>query len=416
MTQVDVAVIGAGLAGLCCARKLHRHGIDVGVYEASDEVGGRIRTDLLDGFILDRGFQVFLTSYPEAQSVLDYNLLQLHPFEPGAIVRYANEFHVIADPMRMVSSGLQTLFTPIGSLSDKFRIALLRGDVCNPPLHSLFLRTEQTTVSRLKDFGFSDLIIERFFRPFFGGVFLERELSTSSRMFDFLFRMFSQGDATLPQDGMAAIPRQLSNEIPADRIHLEAKVEKITDAGVRLKSGDEIKAKSVVIATDGADAAALHLSASPKAFQSVRCLYFSADQSPVNRPILVLNGNGAGPINNICTPSDIAPGYAPKGQTLISVSVIGQQAMDESELLRLVQKQLKEWYGSVTETWRYLLSYSIDRALPKQMPPALHMPQRPVRVRPGLYICGDHIDNASINGAMVSGRRAAEALIEDLSN
>lgn len=416
MTQVDVAVIGAGIAGLCCARKLHRHGIDVRVYEASDDVGGRMRTEYQDGFILDRGFQVLLTSYPEAQSVLDMNLLQLNLFEPGAIVRYDNDFHLIADPMRMIGSGLQTLFTPIGALSDKFRIALLRGDVCNPPLHSLFLRTEQTTVRRLKEFGFSDAMIDRFFRPFFGGVFLESELSTSSRMFDFLFRMFSQGVAALPQNGMAAAPKQLANEVPADRILCNAAVDAVTDAGVRLQSGEEIKARSVVIAADGADAAALHQSGPPKAFHSVSCLYFAADQSPINRPILVLNGNGAGPINNICAPSDVAPSYAPAGQALISVSVLGNHGMDGNGLLRQVRSQLTEWYGGVVNDWRHLKTISIERALPKQTPPVLQMPQRPVRLRPGLYICGDHVDNASINGAMVSGRRAAEAVIEDMSN
>ncbi len=416
MTQVDVVVIGAGVAGLCCARKLHRHGIDVCICEAADEVGGRMRTDVLDGFVLDHGFQVFLTSYPEARTILDYDSLKLKSFEPGSIVRFGNEFHVIADPMRMMSSGLQTLFTPVGSLSDKFRIALLRGDVCNPPLQSLFLRAEQTTVCRLEEFGFSDLIIERFFRPFFGGVFLESELSTSSRMFDFLFRMFSEGDAALPSKGMAAIPKQIADELPGGRIQLDAAVEAVTESGVRLRSGEEIGAKSVVIAADGADAAALHQSGPPKAFHSVSCVYFAADESPIKRPILVLNGNGAGPINNLCAPSDAAPSYAPEGKSLISVSVLGDHSADEEGLLKQVQVQLTEWYGAVVETWRHLNTYSIKRALPKQTPPALLAPQRPVRVRPGLYICGDHIDNASINGAMVSGRRAAEAVIEDLSN
>lgn len=412
MTQVDAVVIGAGLAGLCCARKLHRHGIDVCVYEASDEIGGRIKTDVFDGFILNHGFQVFLTSYPEAQSILDFNQLKLRPFEPGALVRYEREFHKIADPLRMISSGLQTLFTPIGTLPDKFRIALLRGDVCNPPMHSLFLRTEQSTYKRLKDFGFSDSMIERFFRPFFGGVFLERDLATSSRMFDFLFRMFSTGEATLPEEGMAAIPRQIAQEVPPERIRFESKAEKITNTGIVLKSGEEIQAKSVVIATDGYDAATLQSDWVPRDFQSAYCFYFAADESPIQGPILILNGEDIGPIINICCPSEISKSYAPQGKTLISVSVVALQ-MDETELLRLVRRQLKDWFGSAVESWNHLITYKIDRALPKQNPPALQTAQRPVRIRPGLYICGDHIDNASINGAMVSGRRAAEAVIED---
>jgi phytoene dehydrogenase-like protein len=258
-------------------------------------------------------------------------------------------------------------------------------------------------------------MIERFFRPFLGGIFLEPELRTSSRMFRFVFRMFSTGDATLPAEGMEAIPRQLAAGLPADSVRLGARASRVEPAAVRLDSGEGLPARAVVVATELPAAMALLGEPPPAAVQSVTCVYFAADKAPVEEPTLVLNGEGVGPVNNLCVPSVVAPSYAPAGRHLVSATVLGLPARDDAGLLADVRGQLAGWFGAAVHGWQHLRTYRIPFALPRQAPPALAVPERPVRVRPGLYVCGDHRDTASIQGAMASGRRAAEAVLEDLA-
>ena len=410
----EVLIVGAGLAGLCCARELHRRGIPVRILEASDGVGGRIRTDLVDGFRLDRGFQVFLTAYPEAQRVLDYPALRLRPFLPGALVRVGGKFHPLADPWRRPVAAVRSLVGPVGSFADKVRVARLRSNALTGSIEDRFRDPETTTLDALKAGGFSDAMVDRFFRPFLGGIFLEPELKTSSRMFRFVFRMFSQGEACLPADGMAAIPRQLAAGLPPERIRLGVRVAEVRADAVRLDTGETVPARAVVVAADGPAAARLLGGDIPAAAQGVTCLYFAAPRPPVEEPVLVLDGEGRGPVNNLCVPTAVAPTYGPPGASLVSATVLGVPS-DEDRLRSEVRDQLAGWFGPAVDDWRHLRTYRIPYALPRQVPPALAVPERPVRWQPGVYLCGDHRDNASINGAMASGRRAAEAIAVDLA-
>lgn len=410
----DVLIVGAGLAGLCCARELHRRGVRFKLLEAADGVGGRIRTDVVDGFRLDRGFQVFLTSYPEAQQVLYYPALRLKPFLPGALVRVGGKFHTLADPWRRPVAAIRSLLAPVGSFADKLRVARLRSRALKGSVADRFCDPETTTLEALKASGFSDAMIDRFFRPFLGGIFLEPELRTSSRMFQFVFRMFSRGEACLPAEGLEAIPRQLAAGLPPESIRLGVRVDKVRPDSVRLDTGEELGARAVVVATEGASAARLLGDEIPAAAQGVTCLYFAAPRPPVEQPVLVLNGEGRGPVNNLCVPTAVAPTYGPAGASLVSATVLGTPP-DDDRLRTEVREQLAGWFGPVVNDWRHLRTYRIPYALPRQAPPALAEPERPVRWRPGVYVCGDHRDNASINGAMVSGRRAAEALSADLA-
>ena len=409
----DVVIVGGGLAGLCCARELHKRGVRFVLLESSDAVGGRIRTDVVDGFRLDRGFQVFLSSYPEAQQVLNYDALRLAPFLPGAVVRSGGKFYTLTDPWRRPFAALRSLTAPIGTLGDKLRVARLRARVCKGALEERFRDPETSTIQLLTECGFSNRMIEQFFRPFLGGIFLDHELETSSRMFEFVFRMFAQGVACLPAEGMEAIPRQLAEGLPRDAVRLTSPVARVGPGSVSLESGEELNARAVVVATEGPIAARLLGADRPTAGQAVTCLYFAAFRAPVEQPTLVLNGEG-GPINNLCVPTVVASSYGPPGAHLVSVSVLGVQP-DEYRLRLDVLEQLRTWFGSEVGSWRHLRTYLIPYALPRQVPPALAEPERPVRWQPGLYLCGDHQDNASIQGAMVSGRRAAEAVIQDLA-
>lgn len=411
-SNADVLIVGAGLSGLCCARILQQHGVGCTLLEAADGVGGRIRTDIVDGFRLDRGFQVFLTSYPEAKSVLDYEALDLKPFLPGALVRYSGRFYELTDPWRRPLSAFRSLGSPIGTLTDKLRVARFRSRSLRGTIDDRFQDPETTSLMALEDAGFSSSMIERFFRPFLGGIFLDSELRTSSRMLNFVFRMFSIGSACLPADGMEAIPRQLSSKLPAGSIRLGTRVVRVEAGKVILATGEELTAKSVVVAVDGRTAATLLGDSIAAAGKGTTCFYFSAPTSPITRPLLVLNGDGQGPINNLCVPTVVAPSYGPIDKSLISVTILGTVA-NTDRLLTEVRLQLGQWFGTLAQQWQHLRTYSIPYALPAQEPPTLSAPQRSVRWKSGIYVCGDHRDNASIQGAMVSGRRAAEAILKD---
>ncbi len=419
----EVVIVGAGLAGLCCARTLHAAGVSFQLLEASDGVGGRVRTDVVDGFQLDRGFQVFLESYPEAQRVLDYAALDLKPFEPGALIWFGGRMHRFIDPWRKKGEWRAAYDSPVGSLADKLRLARLRRRLGNTPVEKIFAHPEKSTRQDLAAEGFSPVMIEHFFEPFFGGILLDRDLKTSSRMFEFIFSMMAKSRVSVPARGMGAIPAQIATKLPVNSIRVNSPVEKIDGTTVTLAGGEPINARAVVIATDGITAAKLLAGSAAEiptpASRSVSCFYYAAEEPPVAEPILVLAGTRGGTVNNLCVMDAVAPGYAPVGKHLVSVTVLGDYSGKDNELTEeqlngFVIADLKGWFGPVVRSWRLLKSYRIPHAQPEQLPGTLNPAERPVRLSPTTYVCGDHRDNASINGAMVSGRRAADALLADL--
>jgi phytoene dehydrogenase-like protein len=406
-----VVVVGAGLAGLSAAVKLRQQGVDVLVLEASDRVGGRVRTDSVDGFLLDRGFQVLLTAYPEAQALLDYGQLDLQAFEPGSLIRTSSGWECLTDPWRRPSQAWRTLWAKTGTPADKWRIARLRRAAAQGSVDDAFARPDRTTEQELRALGFTPSMIEGFFRPFLGGVYLDRELQTSSRMLYFVFRMFSCGDVALPARGMGEIPQQLANRLADETIHLKTAVESINATHVRTASGRSIPYRALLLAADQHAAAKWFPQLSTaRPYRSVRCVYFSAPEPPLQERMLVLNGTGKGLVNNLCVPSQIATGYAPPGRSLISATVLDQQA-DTTTLHDEVREQLRGWFGTQVNTWQHLRTYSIATALPNQTSPAFDPPIQPARLYRGVYVCGDYCANGSINGAMQSGRIAAEAIL-----
>lgn len=415
--NADVLIVGAGLAGLCCGRRLAQCGIPFRILEASDGVGGRVRTDEVDGFRLDRGFQIYLTAYPEGRRVLDLDALDLRPFVRGALVRYRGKFRRVADPRQQPVSAVGSLLNPVGTPADKLRMAKLAWATTAGPLDLQLEKPEQLTLDYLRWVGgFTPAMIDRLFRPFFGGVFLESKLVTSSRYFRFVVRMFAEGPAAVPAAGMRTIPEQIAGRLPAGTITLNARVDRTGPGEVTLSSGETLRTRAVVVAADGPEASRLTGGeVSDPGSNGTVTLYYAAAVSPVEEPIIVLDGDRRGPVNHLAVMSDAAPGYAPTGQSLIAASVIGIPAVDDTALDRLAREQLAEWFGSVVAGWRLLRVYRIPHALPDQTAGRLDPWQRPVRLRPGLYVCGDHRDNASIDGAMTSGFRAAQAVMDDLA-
>lgn len=417
--SLPTIVVGAGLAGLTCARVLHAAGLPVTVLERSDGVGGRVRTDVVDGFRLDRGFQVFFTAYPEARALLDYQALDLRRFWPAARVRTGGRFCLVADPFRRPSDLVASLQAPVGSLGDKLKILRLRQRALMLTVHEIFAAPERTTLEELRALGFSARMIDGFFRPFLGGIFLDPTLSTSSRMLYFVYRMLSEGDTAVPAAGMGAIPAQLAHGLPSGTVVLHQQVAGLVRrdgrvAGVRRGDGATTDAAAVVVATGAQDVAGVEAPAPAMRPRDVSCLYFAAQRAPLPGAALVLDGEATGPVVNLAVMSEVSPGCAPHGQHLMSCVVMGLPEAGDEAVERDVRHQMRQWFGTdVVATWRHLRTYRIPWAQFDQSPGALEPGGRPVRCEPGLYVCGDHVENASINGAMAAGRRAAEAVIAD---
>lgn len=425
---MSIVIIGAGLAGLACAATLQKQGKTCLVLEGADRIGGRIKTDRKDGFLLDHGFQVLLTAYPEAQRWWDYDRLELGEFQAGAMVRSQGQFHPLVDPWRRPSQILQTAFSPLGSMVDKIRVAKLRHRVCRGSLESLGQRDEMSTRRYLEQAGFSSHFIDTFFRPFLGGIFLEQDLETTSRKFEFVFRMFSEGQAALPANGMQALPAQLADRLADGTIQTGQSVHRLRadshQVVVEAEDGQQWEAEAVVLACGlGTTARLLEKELPRHAFEATTCLYYSSPESPVRHPLLYLNGetntrsanaagSPAGPINNLCVPNLVQPTYAPEGKFLVSISVVDPvyASLPIDELDQAVRRQATEWFGESVAQWDRLPHYQIPRALPAQRPGVSWtrlFSELPNRV----HLSGDFLENASIQGALQSGTRAAEAIL-----
>ncbi|KAJ6302052.1 hypothetical protein OIU77_016201 [Salix suchowensis] len=365
--KTGVIVIGAGLAGLAAATRLNSQNIPFVLLEASDAVGGRVRTDVVDGFLLDRGFQIFITAYPEAQKLLDYQALELQKFYSGARIYFDGQFHTVADPLCHFFDSVKSLANPIGSVVDKLLIALTR------------------------------------IQPFYGGIFFDRDLGTTSRLFDFIFKCLALGDNTLPAKGIGAIPNQLASKLPPDSISLNTRVVSVgldkdqttSMPFVRLENGDVLQSElGVIVAIEEphvnellAETSVIEPVQSKRPARSTVCLYFSADRDgiPVRDPVLFLNGSGKGIVNNMFFATNVAPSYGPLGKALVSVSLIGLfDDRSDADLIDEVILELSGWFGGSNP-----------------------------KIGPGLYLCGDHLTSATFDGALASGRRAAEALLRD---
>ncbi|KAL6748117.1 oxidoreductase-like protein [Haematococcus lacustris] len=424
--EADVVVVGAGVAGLAAALKLQAAGLQPLVLEAGDGPGGRVRTDKVEGFLLDRGFQIFLTGYPEAQAVLDYPALRLHSFYAGALVRWQGAWHRVADPLRHPVDGVASLVNPVGSVADKLRVGLFRLRSTLGSQEALLQRAEMRTLDRLKAEGFSEAITRRFFRPFLGGIFFDRGLSTSSRLFEFVMRMLATGSNCLPEQGIGAVALQMAGRLEPGALRLNTRVLQVEGqragqaARVRLAGGGEVAARrGVVVAVEGPEALRLlgpALQASPSKPEpgvGTCCLYFAAPRPALPGPLLYLSGeeDSAGPVNNACFPSEVCSSYAPPGQTLCSVSTVGTfPELSDAELEARVREQLAGWWGAgEVAAWRHLRTYRIPYAQPNQTPPTNFF--RPVALGDSLFCAGDHRGSATLDGALVSGRMAAEAVL-----
>ncbi len=399
------------MAGLTCAKYLKDRGIEALILEAADGVGGRVRTDTVNGFRLDRGFQVLLTSYPEAKKLLDYDDLRFKNLPSGARIRRGDDFFVMPNPLKNILTAPQALFAPVGSLFDKIKVLQLSFETRNAaePDDVSNSKSNESTIAFLKDYGYSETIINQFFRPFFGGVFLERELETNSSFFKFLYDQFAAGEVVIPENGMQAIPEQIAGHLSLRQIRLNTAVEKIDGKTVYLSDGETIEADKIVLATGAKAAAKLLGEQSNTTFNGTICLYFESD-SPLpmsGEPYLIINSNTNELIDHLLPASDIVPNYSPEGKTLISVNIVGDKNISEDVLEREVQAELTKWFGK-SIAWRHLKTYRIPDALPQFIGNSATGTN--LKINDYLYRCGDYTAYPSLNAAMKTGRETAEIL------
>lgn len=400
---MQIIIVGAGLSGLSAAYHLEQKGHQVTIVEASDRVGGRVKTDKVDGFLLDRGFQVLLTAYPEARAMFDYDALDLKHFVSGAKIFHTKGTASIGDPMRQISSLFPTLFSPVGSIVDKLKMLFLKNQVKGSTIDQIFRQAETTTLKRLQNFGFSEKMIKHFFKPFFGGIFLEKDLKTSSRMFDFVFKMFAEGYAAIPANGMEELPKQILSKLKTTTIIYKEKVVAIGKGNVLTESGETIKGDTVILATESNKLLSQYAPKANPSYVSTTNLYFSADKAPFNEAIIALNASEKGIVNNCTVISNTASNYAPAGKHLVSLSI---NHYDESPHIDAIKEELSTWMD--TSTWQFIKAYPIRYALPSQTSVQYQLQAADLKINEHLYQCGDHLSNGSINAALLAGKTVAQ--------
>ena len=407
-SRCDVIVVGAGLAGLTAADRLTRAGLHVEVLEASDGVGGRARTDRVDGFLLDRGFQVLNTAYPAALRVLDLEALDLRRFDRAALLYVDGRRIRVGDPRRELLAVPRILAAPIGGLRDKAALAAYVAGAAVGPARRLRAQQDVPIAEHWARHGLSGPVLDRTLRAFFGGVVLEKDMTTSSRFVDLMLHMFARGYSVVPANGMQQMAEQLASRLPAGSVHFENPVRHVRPREVSAEEG-RIKSRAVVIATDAGTADTLLGGALGRTkWKGVTTVYHATGVPPVDTPTLLLDTD-VGPINNTVVVSNAAPSYAPPGQALVATSMVhdSRTSFDEAA----IRTRLAALYGTTTRDWVHLATYDVPRALPAM--PAPHAFRKDIR-HGDLYVCGDHRDTSSIQGALVSGERAAAAVLADL--
>jgi phytoene dehydrogenase-like protein len=412
MSEKKIYIVGAGLSGLIAALELEKAGFAPVILEASDRVGGRMKTDIVDGFRLDHGFQVLNTAYPEAKRYLDFSALQLKNFDPGAIIFEGKDSYILTDPLRNPLKLVGMAVSRVGTFLDKVKVFTLTQELKKKSSEEIFAEPSVPTHLYLKNYGFSDAIITNFFAPFFRGIFLEDKLETSSRMFEFVFKMFSQGYAAVPAKGMGEIPEMIKNQLQRTEIRFNSPVASVEGPQLILADGTQLVADRIVVAVQP-DRLMKQLEGQFAPSRKVINLYFSSPKSFLGRPMIGLL-TGQQVINNLVFMDDVSKDYAPAGKSLLSVTVL-DSALSEKELIKTVQGELEYLSGIKGEQFKPLKTFVINHALPQVADLKFSIPFTECKVLDQVFLAGDYLLHGSINAAMTSGRTAAEAVIHSFS-
>ena len=406
-----IHIIGAGISGLIAATVLEKNGFHPLIIEATDRAGGRVKTDIVNGYQLDHGFQVLLTAYPAAQKYLDFEALDLQQFLPGASIFKNSKQKIIGDPIKDISLLFPTLFSGIGNFSDKLKILKLNSSLKEKSISAIFSDKEQSTFSYLTAFGFSDEMITNFFRPFFSGIFLETELKTSSRMFEFIYKMFGEGYAAIPKAGIEAIPKQLVNNLKQTSFKFNTKVATIKEREIVLEDGEVLESHFTIVATEASNLIPNLKNQSTK-WKSCNTLYFETESRIISKKLIGLMSKSGTLINNIFYHTSLDT-VIKSTKELLSVTIIDNQNLPNDLLIKEVERELKEYFG-VDDSCKFIKQYNIPMALPQFNNLKYEMFPSETNLTSGIFLAGDTQLNGSLNAAMISGERAALGVIETL--
>jgi phytoene dehydrogenase-like protein len=408
---MNINIIGAGISGLIAAKVLEENGYNTTIIEATNRPGGRVKTDIVDGFQLDRGFQVLLSEYPAAKKHLDYNELELQNFGSGAVIFTNGRQKTIGDPLRDLSLLFPTIFSGIGNLVDKLKILKLNNKLKSKNINDIFETPEKTTKQYLQDFGFSEDIISKFFCPFFTGIFLETELETSSRMFEFVFKMFAEGTALMPKQGIEAIPRQIASNLKSTIFKYNKKVNAVSENTITLESGEEIKSDYTIVTGD-IESIIKDKKVKPVTWKSCTNIYFTCSKKLHSKPLIGLVANKNSLVNNVFYHNSLQTGQKGKGE-LLSVTIVKKHKLSNKALISAVKDELKTLCGISDLT--YLKMYNIPKALPHLTNLSYTKVPKTTHLDKAIFIAGDAQINGSLNAAMLSGELAAKGVLAEIN-
>lgn len=403
MKELDYIVLGAGVSGLSCALTLQKHKANFLLLEASDSVGGRIKTrHHSEGFLIDEGFQVLLDSYPELSHVVDLAELRLHKFNSGALIYDGQKLRCLANPLVHPQYAAHSLFQDLISLKDKMLTLKLIMQARQQPED--LLQTGQTTRQFLVDFGFTPDFIQMFWEPFLTGVFLDPELKADASFFKFLVSYFSSGRVSVPENGMQQLPLQMAKALAPDKVRTKAKVKSYDQHSVTLMTGEVLKARQVIVAFDDQSDHQI----ADQNYYSVTTYYFTGQalaELDWDKWLVLVPRHLGYSIDHMCLLSQVSKNYA-SGKNLLSVSVVGSKVSDAVKVLKEVEQIAQRKLDlSLVE------SVEVRKALPKIKDNVCGF-----EVRNNIIYCGDRFASPSINGALKSGRWAAEHALKGSLN
>ncbi|WP_031428897.1 NAD(P)/FAD-dependent oxidoreductase [Flavimarina sp. Hel_I_48] len=405
-----VHIIGAGISGLIAALVLEEQGYAPVIYESTSQEGGRLKTEMHNNYQLDHGFQILLGAYPKAKQYLEYDALDLQEILPGAVVFFSDKKSTIGDPLRQLSFLVPTLTSSLANLRDKAKMIQLYMKLKNTSLNAIFEEKEQTSLEFLKDFGFSERVIHRFFRPFFSGIFLEPNLATSSRMFQFVFKLFGEGSAYIPKRGISAIPKQLKAKLKKTKFHFNTPVERVEEGTIFLENGTVIPSENTIIATTASNLVT-NLKNQEIPWKSCINLYFEVDKRKIQKAIIGLVADTESLINNIFYHTSVKT-EAQGARELLSVTVVKPTNLTEKQLVERILADLEKYCKITGAT--FLKQFTIKKALPDISQLQYEMSPTETQLTNGIFLAGDQLLNPSLNAAMIAGERAAMAVLKKI--
>ncbi|NUM30950.1 MAG: FAD-dependent oxidoreductase [Bacteroidetes bacterium] len=410
-----VVIIGAGIAGLSAGTYLKKTGkYDILFIEASNKPGGRIKTENIDNFILDNGLHLFFTANPYLLELLDIDKLNLKYFESGAIIMKNHSYRKIYDPLQHPKHLLKSIFSSICTLGDKIKIIKRRAELKSISFDKVFEKYEVKTSSILKKRKFSSLIIKNIFQPVFSQLFMENELTTSRRMFEFYLKLMADGKMAIPAKGTEEIPKQLASNFEKENFIFNTKAVEINENIVTLDNGEKIQADAFLIATEqNGFYSKIKNTEINNNQRGVTCFYFSANKRPYKEKLICFNANNPKLVSSMIVLTNISHHFAPHNKVLIAVNINGVSTIDENDLETEIKDEISKVFGSQVYDWQKIKSYKINNAIPNQDFVLGKRQASEIKISDNIYVCGDHLINSSLYGAMRSAKVAIEMLHND---